>query len=59
MSHHNQTIPDFNDIENIMELVDTDDASASYEPFPSVMHALLFMLVNSPRSMVIQSLIIK
>ena len=32
-----------------MELVDNE---ANYDPFPSAMHALLFMLINSPRPIV-------
>lgn len=32
--------------------MDLIDKKANYEPFPSAIHALLFMLVNSPRPIV-------
>ena len=37
------------DFENILDHLEND---ANYQPFPSMMHALLFMLVNSPRPIV-------
>ena len=42
------------DTEELMSLVTREDLSlrSNYEPFPSAMHALLFMLVHSPRPIV-------
>ena len=41
------------DIEELLESVDgSDDGTCSYQPFSSVVHALPFMLVNSPRPLV-------
>ena len=37
------------ELEEIMDLIDKD---SNYAPFPSMMYAFLFMLVNSPRPMV-------
>ena len=38
------------DIEDLMDFM--IDAEATFDPFPSVMHALFFMVANSPRPMV-------
>ena len=38
------------DIEDLMELI--RDVETTFDPFPLVMHALLFMVANSPRPMV-------
>ena len=41
------------DFEDVMECIDEDPSrSLDYSPFPSAMHTLLFMLINSPRPMV-------
>ena len=37
------------DFENLLDHLEND---ANYQPFPSMMHAVLFMLVNSPRPIV-------
>lgn len=45
---------DFEEVDiNFEEVVlDHLEKDANYHPFPSMMHALLFMLVNSPRPIV-------